>query len=121
MVNILAGVLAYDANYYGADTSLSVRLFNVDYMDAPLFGFLTPPSDSGVGSPSSALSFQEGNIGPATNSIPCIAFYYNHSPNIRHRFMISATSAAFFTALSTGTTLNSQTTLSPVSPYDIVG
>lgn len=118
MVNIIAGVLQRDEAYFGASSTLVKKQFNIDYVDDVIFGWLTPQSDSGVGSPSYVNSIQVATISPASDAKIGIAFWYNDSPNIRHRYFISANSADWKTALSTSTTLNSLTELSVATGSD---
>ncbi len=117
-VRIKAAILARDSFYFGKSTVLSTKVFDMASMDNVFFGYLQPPSDSGLGSPSAPLSMYEAAIGGAT-TIAGIGFDYNHSDNIRKRYFISATSAAYISAAQS-TDYNEYVSLSPVTPYTAI-
>ncbi len=120
-IRIKAAILARESSYYGASTVLDEKVFDTEKMDNVIFGYLIPPTDNGVGSPSYVMSFTENPL-PPSNAIRGIDFDYNHSVNIRKHYTISGDSAAYATALGgTGTTnVNALITISPLSPYTLI-
>lgn len=117
-VRIQAGILSRNSEYFGATTVLSTKVFDTDKMDNIFFGYLVPSTDSGLGAPSSPLSFIEGGVVVSTAKRG-IYFDYNHSSSMRARYFISAESAAFITALQS-TDYNEYVALSPISPYTVI-
>jgi len=117
-VRIKAGIIAMGSDYYGATTVLSTKVFDMEKMDNVFFGYCVPPSDAGLGSASSPLSFIEGTTVVST-AIRGIYFDYNHSDNIRKRYFISATSDAYISAAQS-TDYNEYVALSPISPYTAI-
>lgn len=88
---IKAGVLARDSAYFGASTTIPSKMFETQKMNGLQFGFLEPPTDSGVGASSNVLSVVEQTNNP--NAKLGAWFYYRESSLNRDvRYFVSANS-----------------------------
>ena len=90
-IRFRAGILAYNADYYGAKTILATKSFELDKVSTLTMGYIQPPTDSGVGSASNALGFSETQIA-STDKVGAYVLY-QEKQNQLDRYLITCTSA----------------------------
>lgn len=115
-------VLRMDGEYFGQGTTLEGQTFDALYMSEIREGYLLPPSDSGLGSPSQPLSWigATGGVSGYTNAKRGIDFTYTkYGSDSRHRYTASASSTTFETALS-NTSASAFTSVAAVDGYTML-
>lgn len=108
-IRFKAGVLAFNADYFGGKTQLPTKDFELDKVTSLQVGWLHPPTDSGVGTASNVLGFSELQQDFSNDKVAA-CFLYDEKFNQRDRYMITCTSADIKTMQGSGLT-NSSTPL----------
>lgn len=107
---IKAGVLARDSSYYGQGTVIPSKFFETSKMRAIQFGFLEPPTDSGVGTPSSTLDTVEATS--LSGAKIGAWFFYTEGFNRDVKYFITCNSSG-------GSSLGAASALTSVNPNDV--